>query len=128
MKIAAPFATTLLALTVSANANSYLCKVKKVATAIEVPSKPYLAKHQPHVIVYDYGKSAILQRCDIPDWKTEHECDKYQADKIERNNSFGGKKYYYYRGQYDVQIFPNMTFVENNGRGMIAFGSCVVFQ
>jgi hypothetical protein len=26
--------------------------------------------------------------------------------------------------QYDIQLFPDMKFVENNGRGGIAFGTC----
>jgi len=33
-------------------------------------------------------------------------------------------KYYYFDGQFDVQIFPNLSFIENNGRGDIAFGKC----
>ena len=36
------------------------------------------------------------------------------------------KKYYRFRGQFDVQLFPSLFFVENNGRGGIAFGKCRV--
>lgn len=34
------------------------------------------------------------------------------------------KKYYLFRSQFDVQLFPDLSFLENNGRGSIAYGQC----
>ena len=31
-------------------------------------------------------------------------------------------KYYYFLGQFDVQVFLDGSFIENNGRGALAFG------
>ena len=33
-------------------------------------------------------------------------------------------KYYYFDGQFGVQIFSGLSFIENKGRGDIAFGKC----
>ncbi len=36
------------------------------------------------------------------------------------------KKFYVFRSQFDVQVYPDLSFIENNGRGGIAFGTCSV--
>ena len=36
------------------------------------------------------------------------------------------KKYYVFRSQFDVQVFSDLSFLENNGRGDIAYGKCEV--
>ena len=36
------------------------------------------------------------------------------------------KKFYLFRTQSELQIFADLRFIENNGRGTISFGSCTV--
>jgi len=36
------------------------------------------------------------------------------------------RKLYFFDGQFDLQIFRDGRFVENNGRGTISFGECLV--
>jgi hypothetical protein len=34
--------------------------------------------------------------------------------------------YYLVRGQFDIQVFNDLSFVENNGRWGVAWGRCAV--
>lgn len=34
----------------------------------------------------------------------------------------------YFRGQFDVQLFTNLYFIEKNGRGDIATGKCKLMR
>ena len=68
------------------------------------------------------GDAAILERCSFSSLAGAVTCDSYDVDHIERD-SMGGDKYYYFRGMFDVQIIASL-FIENNGRGGIAFGNC----
>lgn len=70
------------------------------------------------------GATTIIQRCSFSTVAGRVTCDSYTADRIETDAFVGVRKFYYFQGQYDLQIFPNGTFVENNGRGSIAFGDC----
>ena len=51
-------------------------------------------------------------------------CDTYEVDRVETDRFTGIAKYYYFRGQFDLQVFPDGAFVENNGRGLVSFGHC----
>ncbi len=52
--------------------------------------------------------------------------DKITSDDINTldGNIIHIKKYYVFKGQFDVQLYPDLTFIENNGRGDIAYGKC----
>ena len=82
------------------------------------------------LILTDAG--ALIARCGLSIASGNREtCDYYDADKIERDPVTGIIKAYYFKGQMDLQIYPNQngtggTFVENNGRGAISFGTCTV--
>ena len=53
-------------------------------------------------------------------------CDSYDVDRVEVDPVVRIKKFYVFGSQFDVQLFPDLTFVENNGRGGIAFGRCTL--
>ena len=53
-------------------------------------------------------------------------CDRYPMDKVVLDENVKIKKYYLFRSQFDVQLFADLLFIENNGRGGIAFGRCRV--
>ena len=70
---------------------------------------------------------ALLYRCghsEIAGGKIT--CDEHEADHVEFDPNVKIKKFYYFLGQFNVQIFSNLSFVEDNGRGDIAFGQCLV--
>ena len=62
---------------------------------------------------------ATVSRCD-----TLAPCDDYRVDHFEFDRNVNASKYYYFRGQFDVQVFSDGRFIENNGRGTLAFGRC----
>ena len=48
------------------------------------------------------------------------------VDKVATGKYVKIKKFDVFESQFDVQLFLNMEFVENNGRGGISFGKCKV--
>lgn len=66
-----------------------------------------------------------LSRCSFVQSAGRVTCDTYPLDRMEVAAGYVDiVKYYYFRGQFDLQIFDGSSFVENNGRGSIASGNC----
>ena len=71
-------------------------------------------------------EAQTISRCSFQKSAGAVTCDTYDIDKVAVASGFVDiKKYYYFSGQFDLQIFNNYGFVENNGRGSIATGICV---
>ena len=109
----------------AANAEELWCKVTRKLDSEREYSREHLDKYKPGVFVRTGAYGATLSRCSY-EFSGKHSCDEYAVDKIEIDNHTGHRKFYYYRGQFDVQIFSNNRFIENNGRGTISFGQCWV--
>ena len=109
----------------TANAEELWCKVTRKLDSEREYSRENLDKHKPGVFVRTGAYSATLSRCSYG-FSGKHSCDEYAVDKIEIENHTGHRKFYYYKGQFDVQVFSNNRFIENNGRGTISFGQCWV--
>ncbi|MDA8615061.1 hypothetical protein N9L55_03065 [Alphaproteobacteria bacterium] len=109
----------------TANAEELWCKVTRKLDSEREYSRENLDKHKPGVFVRTGAYGATLSRCSYG-FSGKHSCDEYAVDKIEIDNNSGHRKFYYYRGQFDVQVFSNNRFIENNGRGTISFGQCWV--
>ena len=87
-------------------------------------SQDQLNKYKFAVKIKEVGDEAILSSYSFQSSAGKVTCDDYLSDYIYSDPVVGHKKYYYFRGQFDVQIFSNLFFVENNGRGSIAMGNC----
>jgi nitrous oxide reductase len=113
----------------SAHAATYECYVdKKYAADLSViQSKDEVEKYKFKITIRE-GAKVTLDRCSFAPSQNAITCDSYEADRVEFTNTqfVKIKKFYVTRSQYDVQIFENLTFVENNGRGSIASGKCIV--
>ena len=73
------------------------------------------------VVIRHYGQEyATISRCD-----SKAPCDEYRVDHFEFTKNVNVSKYYYFQGQFDVQVFGDGRFIENNGRGTMAFGQCL---
>ena len=73
------------------------------------------------VVIRHYGQEyATISRCD-----SKAPCDEYRVDHFEFTKNVNVSKYYYFQGQFDVQVFGDGRFIENNGRGTMAFGKCL---
>ena len=77
------------------------------------------------VIIRDKGNSGSeISRCSYSSSVKRVTCDFYAVDHIERDANIGNVKYYHFKGQFDVQVFSSMKFLENNGRGGLSSGAC----
>jgi len=114
----------LMVLGSTSNAEEYFCPVSKKLNSDSSYSAAQLQQWMFSVKIKQMGEAAIISRCSFSSSAGAVTCDDYQADFIYEDTYTGHKKFYYFRGQLDVQIFDNLSFIENNGRGDIAFGRC----
>ncbi len=105
---------------------SYDCKVTRKVGVNDTVSESDLEKWKYSVKIHDTNKPE-LERCSFVSSKNTVTCDKYSVDKVEIDKYVGIKKFYYFTGQFDVQLYPDMRFVENNVRGVISYGKCEKF-
>jgi hypothetical protein len=104
-------------------AANYDCNVIKKQDFERPYSSEQLEKLKFSVKIYDNAQPKV-ERCSFQSSVNKVTCDSYDIDKVEIDKHVGYKKFYLFRSQFDVQLFPDMTFLENNGRGGIAFGTC----
>ena len=102
---------------------SYDCKVTRKFDFQSEYTPSIIEKYQYSVKIKDTSKPE-LERCSFTPSQNKVTCDKYSVDKVETDKNVGIKKFYYFMGQFDVQLYPDMRFVENNGRGGISYGKC----
>ena len=114
----------LLTVATQAGAAEYQCEITKKFDAENNYPAAHLKKWQLSVRVKDYGDKAILSRCSFSSSAGRVTCDDYEATFVNSDPTAGQKKYYYFRGHFDFQIFANLDFVKNNGRGSIGFDKC----
>lgn len=103
----------------------FQCYVVKKYSSLGEESEENLKKYKYQSRIKEDGKKATFSRCSIETSKGLT-CDDYIVDKIEKDTNVGHKKYYYFRGQADLQIFKDLSGVENNGRGQISYLKCKV--
>ncbi len=115
-------------ITALAQAIEYECIVHKKFNSEMKYTDKQIEEGRFSVIIKDIGKKASLSRCSFVQSQYRVTCDSYEVDKIAYDEHVKIKKYYVFRSQFDVQLFNNMTFIENNGRGGIAFGKCQVIS
>ena len=104
----------------------YNCTVAKKLNWEHEYSESELAKGQFSVVIEEHGFGTFLSRCSYVQSEDKVTCDRYEVDKVAADNNVKIKKYYVFDSHFDVQLFSNLTFIENNGRGSIAFGKCQV--
>ena len=109
-----------------ASAADYDCKVIKKVDSENPYTSQQIENGQFSVKVVEGGEGAFVSRCSFSPSANEVTCDRYQVDKVVFDENVKIKKYYVFRSQFDVQLFSNLSFVENDGRGGIAYGICRV--
>ena len=102
----------------------YQCIVESKFSNNNKYSEKQIKESRFSVLIIDNDEDTIIKRCSFVKLDNAVTCDEYEADYKNIDSVVGHRKYYYFRGQFDVQIFSNMNFVENNGRGSVAFGKC----
>lgn len=126
------FSLTILFLSFPANASSYSCVVKQKFNGEHVYSSEEIEAGKFSVKIDDgvhknSTEKPVLSRCSYSNIENKITCDDYTADHVEVTKTLDNrvfKKFYVFSSQFDVQLFPNLDFLENNGRGNIAYGTC----
>jgi hypothetical protein len=103
--------------------SSYDCVVTRKIGLENIVSDIELKKWKFSVKIHDTPKPE-LERCSFTPSEKKITCDRFSVDRVEVDKFVGIKKFYYFSGQFDVQLYPDMKFVENNGRGGISYGMC----
>ncbi|MBI1894243.1 MAG: hypothetical protein HYS14_09050 [Candidatus Rokubacteria bacterium] len=109
-----------------ANAVEYECNVTRKLNSEIVYTREQLQRGQFSVRITDSRDKASLSRCSFAASAGKVTCDRYEVDRIAFDENVRIKKYYVFRSQFDVQVFSDLSFIENNGRGDISYGKCEV--
>ncbi len=117
------FALILFMMTNFAHAFTYECRVTKKLGEHNVATESDLKKWQFSVKIYDTSQPE-LERCSFSTRTNRVDCDRYVVDRVVFDQNINLKKFYHFSSQFDVQLFRDLSFIENNGRGGIAFGKC----
>ena len=120
------YALFLLLFPTLCGAVEYKCDVDRKLDSERVYSADQLKKGQFSVLIKENGSTASLSRCSFSSSAQAVTCDQYDVDKIAFDENVKIKKYYVFRSHFDVHVFSDLSFLENNGRGTIAFGKCAV--
>ncbi len=109
------------------HAGTFECKVEKKYSAdlSVIQTKQEIEKFNFTIKVQE-AQDTTVKRCSFAPSQNAVTCDTYTVDRVEFTNTqfVKIKKFYVTNSQYDIQIFEDLSFIENNGRGSIAYGKC----
>lgn len=83
-----------------------------------------LKKGQFSNLVEDTSEGTFVSRCSFSSIERKVTCDRYKMDRVDVDPHVKIQKIYLFRSQFSIQIFPNLAFIEDNGRGSISYGQC----
>jgi hypothetical protein len=109
-----------------AAAAEYECKVTRKVDSERAYTTQQLERGQFSIKLTETADAATVSRCSFSSSEREITCDQYKVDRVEFDDKVMIKKYYVFGSQFDFQLFPNLLFVENNGRGGVAYGRCSI--
>lgn len=101
-----------------------VCTVTSKASLARRYSQDELARLKFSVRLVGSAQTVRVERCSFAPSAGRVTCDSYTVDRIDKDPIVGHRKYYVFRPQYDLQIFADMSFLENNGRGDVSLGTC----
>jgi hypothetical protein len=102
----------------------YRCEAARKIDPAGVWDPKRLRDGQWGVVIDDNDRGATVSRCGFARSVGKVTCDPYTVDKVEVDVFIDARKYYVFNSQYDVQVFSDLSFIENNGRGSITYGTC----
>ncbi len=89
-------------------------------------SKANLQKYNPSIKIEFSGDKYYVSRCSYETIANKITCNKHKMDKAVIDNFTSYIKLYHFSSQFDVQLFTDKSFVENNGRSSVSYGTCKV--
>ncbi len=122
MKVLLIFACIFLS--INSYSVEYSCEVERKLNKSFEYTEAQLIAEKYLVKVKEVGEKVFISRCSFSSSENAVTCDRYEIDKIVTDSFIKAKKYYMFSSQFDVQVFKNMSFIENNGRSGISFDKC----
>ena len=116
----------VLTLSAVAGAAEYRCTVTRKVTREGESTAAELAKWKPHTRIEETKAGAFVSRCGWSEIQKKITCERYEVDRVDVDPHVKIKKMYVFASQFSVQIFPNLNYIEDMGRGIISFGTCEV--
>jgi hypothetical protein len=113
---------------IEASSAEFSCKVAEKYDFGKIYSKAEIVDGKFSSKIEDHGDNAFVSRCSHSNIKGKVTCDRYEVDRIEYDKNVNIRKYYIFRSQYNIQMFKDFTFVEDNGRGGISYGKCQIIS
>ena len=102
------------------------CKVSSKFSYKGEYSKENLLKYKPSLKIEFTNDQYYVSRCSFETVANKVTCDKHKMDKVVVDSYNPYKKLYHFSSQFDVQLFGNNSFIENNGRKSISYGKCKI--
>ena len=97
----------LFSLPVMVHAVEYHCIVEKKFDSEREYTPSQIAKGQYSIQIEENGDGTFVSRCSYTPSAQKLTCDRYQMDKVVRDNYVKIKKYYLFSSQFDVQLYPS---------------------
>jgi uncharacterized membrane protein (UPF0182 family) len=120
------FALIIAAFSLPALAIEYSCEVMRKLDREQDYTSKQIAKFRFSNRVEELNESSFVSRCSFTPSAGKVTCDRYKIDKVVFDENVKIKKYYRFESQFDFQLFPDLSFVENNGRGGVSYGQCML--
>ncbi|NVI98290.1 hypothetical protein HV824_09155 [Myxococcus sp. AM009] len=111
-------------LSATATAVEYRCTVNRKLSVDYEYTAAELEKLKFHNLIEETAKGTFISRCGFSLIAGQVTCDRYKVDRVEVDPFVKIKKFYIFRSQFNLQVFRNLDFIEDHGRGGISFGKC----
>jgi hypothetical protein len=105
-------------------ASEYICAITRKLERDREYSKQQIEQYQYSNRIEVRETEAFVSRCTYSQGAAKVTCDRYKVDHVVFDPNVKIKKFYLFSSQFDLQLYQDLTFVENNGRGGIAYGNC----
>ena len=114
------------AASIAAHAVEYSCDATRQVGHNFEHSSDQLTNFKISTLIEESSEGSFVSRCSRVSSAAEVTCDRFKIDQVVYDKYPKIKKYYHFLSQFDIQLFPDLSFVENNGRGFIYHGKCVL--
>lgn len=116
------------AASIAAHAIEYSCEPTRQVGHNFEHSSDQIVTFKISTLIEESSEGSFFSRCSRVSSAADVTCDRYKIDQVVYDKYPKIKKYYHFSSQFDIQLFPDLSFVENNGRGFIYYGKCVLLS
>jgi len=100
------------------------CRTTKKLTAKAGATAEELERNQFSTRIEELPRGFFIDRCWIVQGTGKRNCLRQKVDRIEINRKLKVKKFYVFNSQLNVQLFPDLTSLTDDGVGGVQYGTC----